>query len=100
MRRISADLVLDVVSERSGIAREAIFHRVRDRSIVLARQTAVYLCARLTSLSYAAIGRCMGLQVGTVLFARQTVRERMATTPSYEAFVRELCAEILRRARI
>jgi chromosomal replication initiator protein len=98
MRHITPNLVLDVISERSGIARDALLQRVRNASIVPARQAAVYLCYRMTNLSFAAIGRHMGLEIATVLYARGSVRERMASTPAYAAFVQESRAEIVRRA--
>lgn len=67
MRRISADLVLDV--------------------------------ARLTSVSLFKIGEIFGSDLESVIFARDHARRRMATISSYLAFVRELRAEILQRAR-
>jgi chromosomal replication initiator protein len=64
-----------VVSDRYGVAEEALRGRRRTASIALPRQVAMYLCRELTRLSLSEIGaRFGGKDHTTVLHACDKIR--------------------------
>ena len=59
-RRITKELVLEVISEYFGIPVETIKGRRRDKPVALARQIAMYLLREELSMSWTEIGKFLG----------------------------------------
>ena len=96
---VTADLVVAVASEYYNITPEEMRSSSRTRPLVVARQTAMYLCRELTDLSLPKIGREFGNRDhSTVLHATNKIRKSMRERESSYDQVEELTARIRQRA--
>ena len=97
--RVTADLVMSVAAEYYDLSREEIESSSRSRSLVIARQMAMYLCRELTDMSLPKIGeRFGGRDHTTVLHATKKIRTQMQTDENCYEQVSELTARIRQQA--
>ncbi|WP_066713826.1 chromosomal replication initiator protein DnaA [Clostridium sp. Marseille-P299] len=59
-KTVTLDLIVDVVAEHFGTTPQEIYSDNRSRNIAYPRQVSMYLCRKLTSLSFTDIGKMMG----------------------------------------
>ena len=59
-RRITAELIIDVVANKFGFSVEELTGKRRNRDVAMPRQIAMYVCREMTDLSTNAIGRAFG----------------------------------------
>ena len=59
-REVTAELILEVVTEHFGITEEQIMSKSRSSDIAKPRQISMYLCKKLTDLPLDAIGQLLG----------------------------------------
>ncbi|HMN96111.1 MAG TPA: chromosomal replication initiator protein DnaA [Phycisphaerales bacterium] len=80
-RAITIHDILEVVSSYFNVRLAELTGRHRPRSIVLPRQVAMYLAKKLTHMSFADIGACIGgRDHTTVLHGYRTISERVAVS--------------------
>lgn len=97
--RVTADLVMSVSAEYYDVSREEMESSSRSRSLVVARQMAMYLCRELTDMSLPKIGeRFGGRDHTTVLHATKKIRSQMQTDENCYEQVSELTARIRQQA--
>jgi chromosomal replication initiator protein len=96
---VTPDLVVAVTSEYYSVTPEEMRSSSRSRPLVVARQTAMYLCRELTDLSLPKIGREFGdRDHSTVLHATNKIRKSMQERESSFEQIEELTARIRQRA--
>lgn len=82
-REITADLIINTVSEHFGIRPEDIKGKKRNSEIVFPRQIAMYLCRELLGIPLKAIGTIMGKKDHTtVIHACNTITADMEKSES------------------
>ena len=59
-KKITVDLIIDVVCEQFNVSREDILGTKRNREIVYPRQIVMYLCRNLTDIPLQSIGKEIG----------------------------------------
>ena len=59
-REVTAQLILEVVSEHFGITVDQIMSKSRSNDVAKPRQIAMYLCKQLTELTHDSIGQLLG----------------------------------------
>lgn len=59
-KTVTLDLIIDVVAEHFGTTPAEIYSDNRSRNIAYPRQVSMYLCRKLTSLSFTEIGKMIG----------------------------------------
>ena len=59
-REVTAQLILEVVSEHFGITVDQIMSKSRSNDVAKPRQIAMYLCKQLTDLTHDSIGQLLG----------------------------------------
>jgi chromosomal replication initiator protein len=76
---ITADQIMEMTSEYFGVGIEDLRGQSRSRTLVNARQIAMYLCRELTDLSLPRIGQAFGgRDHTTVMHADRKIRQQMA----------------------
>jgi chromosomal replication initiator protein len=94
-RQVTPEMIVSVVARASRCSESEIWGPSRIRDIAHARQIAMFLVREMTSLSYAAIGKCFAdREATTVVHSIDKVRKGMAESPSFERSVREWKAKI------
>ena len=97
---ITAALVVAVAADFFGVSVEELEGPSRSRSLVQARQTAMYLCRELTELSLPKIGTVFGNRDHTtVMHAERKIRKEMAEKREVFDRVTELTTRVRQRAR-
>ncbi len=97
---VTAATIMAQTASYFGITLEEITGPNRSRSLVLARQIAMYLCRELTDLSLPAIGREFGNRDHTtVMHADRKIREQMGERRSVYNQVTELTNRIKQQSR-
>ncbi|NJK35429.1 MAG: chromosomal replication initiator protein DnaA [Oscillatoriales cyanobacterium SM2_2_1] len=92
---VSADLVLRVVCEDMGIAREDLLSNSRRREISHARKVAMYLMRQHTELSLPKIGEALGGKDHTsVLYSCQKIAEQQSADSEVAQLLRQLSDRI------
>ena len=82
-REITADLIINTVSEHFGIRPEDLKGKKRNSEIVFPRQIAMYLCRELLGIPLKAIGTLMGKKDHTtVIHACNTITADMEKSES------------------
>lgn len=87
--KITAEMIIQAVSDYYDIPVSAITGKKRDKNIALARQLAMYLCRELlVELPYKDIGKEFGgKHYSTVIHAYETISERLKSSPGSELHV-------------
>ena len=90
-RVITPAIVIGVVAERFGIAKEDILSKKRSQEIVIPRQIAIYICRELTDLSTNQLGRAFGgRDHTTVMHSCEKVARQMKEDFSFRRRVEEM----------
>ena len=93
--RVTAAIIMNEASGYFGISIDELIGSSRSRTLVTARQIAMYLCRELTDLSLPAIGQSFGgRDHTTVMHADRKIRQLMAERRSIYNQVTELTNRI------
>jgi chromosomal replication initiator protein len=83
---ITIDYIQRKIAAHYCVGLTDLIGKRRTQNIALARHVAMYLCRKLTSLSYPEIGALFGgRDHSTVIHANRTIEERMQSTPSFKS---------------
>ena len=75
-KRLRPEIILDVTAEHFKVERKDLLGTRRHHHIVLARQTAMYLCRKLIGSSYPSLGRMFGgRDHSTALYAVKKIKQ-------------------------
>lgn len=97
----TVNIIIDVVSEWSGLSRTDLLSQRRTKDLIRPRHTAMFLAKRLTLHSLPRIGlRIGGRDHTSVLHAVRKMECLFLQDDTYAAEVNELAAKILRRAHV
>ncbi|MBP5769877.1 MAG: chromosomal replication initiator protein DnaA [Bacteroidaceae bacterium] len=89
--QLTAELILERTCEYFQIDPQEVLSSSRKASVVQARQVAMYLTQKLTTLSTTRIGMAIGRRNhATVVHSCQSVTQRMASDPAFGERVKEL----------
>jgi chromosomal replication initiator protein len=92
---IGVDQIMEATSEYFGVSIEELRGHSRSRTLVNARQVAMYLCRELTDLSLPRIGQAFGgRDHTTVMHADRKIRQQMAERRSLYNQIAELTNRI------
>lgn len=80
-KRITPEVIIDVISETFGVTEADICSSKRNRPIVEARQFAIYLASELTGMSTLQLGAAFKRDHSTVMHSCKMVREAIARKP-------------------
>lgn len=90
------DFIQQAVSRESRIPLRLITAKTRRREVIEARQIAMYLCTQHTSQSLKTIGQAFGgRDHSTVIYARKSVQNKLATEEGFRRRVSGLSHKIL-----
>jgi chromosomal replication initiation ATPase DnaA len=89
-RASQLNLIAKAVAESFSVAHSALFARRRTVVFVEPRHAAMYLSHVLTKCTLNAIGLHFGRDHGTVLYAIQSAKDRMATDPAFKSKIEAL----------
>jgi chromosomal replication initiator protein len=96
---ITTESIMEIVSEYFGVTIDDLRGQSRSRSLVNARQIAMYLCRELTDLSLPRIGAAFGdRDHTTVMHAERKIRQQMAERRSLYIQIAELTNRIKQSA--
>jgi chromosomal replication initiator protein len=96
---ITTESIMEIVSEYFGVTVDDLRGQSRSRSLVNARQIAMYLCRELTELSLPRIGAAFGdRDHTTVMHAERKIRQQMAERRSLYIQIAELTNRIKQSA--
>ncbi|MFN4080340.1 MAG: chromosomal replication initiator protein DnaA [Saprospiraceae bacterium] len=94
-REISMEQIMQTVAAHYQISADKLKQGTRKQNIVIARQTAMYLCKTLTPQSLKAIGDAFGgRDHSTVIYSVQSVHNMMDVNPAYREVVEKLEKEL------
>jgi chromosomal replication initiator protein len=97
---VSAGLIMSETSQYYGFTIEDLCGPSRSRTLVVARQVAMYLCRELTDLSFPKVGQEFGgRDHTTVMHAERKIRKEIAQRRSLYNQVTDLTARIKSEAR-
>jgi chromosomal replication initiator protein len=91
--------VIEVVGGFFGLKPEALASRSRQRSVLLPRQLAMYLCHKYTSASLPEIGRALGRAHSAVTNAIELVERAVLERAPLRYQLEEMAARLEQRAR-
>jgi len=89
-KRITPELIVDVVAEAHGVSPADIFSAKRHRTIVEPRQYAIYLTREMTSMSTLALGKAFGRDHSTIMHACDKVTDAIKANPELERKLQHL----------
>lgn len=90
---ISIDYILDLCTKEFGVSVEDILGSARTKDIVLARQTAMYLCRDTMEMSLPAIGKAFGKDHSSVLHNVKKMEKLLSEDHNFRLQVNELIAK-------
>ena len=90
-------LILEEVSSFTGVAKDKILGKSKSKDIVRARQIMIYLITQMTDLSLPAIGRFIGRDHTTALYARDKIAEELQSDAGLDATIKDLMKNIRSR---
>ena len=94
-RRITPELIAQVICEQYGVSNEDMLSKKRSRDIALPRQIAIYLCREMTQLSTTNIGVAFGgRDHTTVMHGCDKIAEKIKADFSFRKRIEELQAMI------
>ncbi len=96
--RVTLSLIVSEVSLQMHVPAPIILSKDRRDHIACARQLAMYLCRRMTPLSYPKIGAFFNRDHSTVVHAERSVSLRMAGQPAFARTVEKIYGAILSRS--
>jgi chromosomal replication initiation ATPase DnaA len=96
--RVSLSLVLSEVSLQMRVPAPLILSERRKQHVVFVRQVAMYLCRRVTGVSYPKIADFFHRDHSTVIHAENSIARRLDCEPAFARTVDKLCSAIRCRA--
>ena len=81
---ITADAIIDIVSEHFGITRADILSKKRNAEIAQPRQIVMYLCREMLDLPYKSIGKVLARDHSTVMHGITAVEDEMSQYPDMQ----------------
>lgn len=93
----TADDIIAEVSRYYGIASDVITGSSQNKTAVAARQMAMCLIRRLTSLSTPEIGRIFGRDHSTVIYSIKQIEKKIPSDPSLSGTVRDITINVQAR---
>lgn len=93
-RQLNFDFIADTVCDYFEIDADQIFSQSRQRSLVEARNTIMYLAKKLTKMPYASIGARFSRTHATVLHACNTFKEHLTVDKKLRRAVDEIEARL------
>ena len=97
-RKVTAELIIEIVAERFGVSPGDITGKRRSREIAAPRQVAMYICREMTQMSTNAIGQAFGNRDHTtVMHGCDKVTESMSADLAFRHRVEELMRQIENR---
>ncbi|MFN8390429.1 MAG: chromosomal replication initiator protein DnaA [Bdellovibrionota bacterium] len=91
MTEVTSELIQRIVAERFNVSVHDLLGKRRTQNIALARQVAMYLCRRMTALSFPEIGAFFGgRDHSTVIHAQKSITEKLAADAEFRANVRNI----------
>ena len=91
---IMVEKILSVVSNHFGVTIEDIKSKKKTQNVSSARQTAIYIMRNLTSLSQEEIGKIVGRDHATVIYALSKIETGIKTKNKTGAEIKKLIKEI------
>lgn len=91
---VSADRIIQIVSQRDGISVEDLKSRKRTGSIAFSRHKCIYLIHKLTDMSYGKIGEIFKRDRTTMMSSVEAVKNEIKINSLYEESINELIKEI------
>lgn len=91
---ITADKILEKVSQKFGVSIEEIKGTRRNKEIAYARNISIYIMKKLTPLPYTQIGNVMQRDRTTVMSSIKTVEKQLGANTQTNADVNELIKEL------
>ena len=91
---IMVEKILSVVSNHYGVTIEDIKSKKKTQNVSAARQTAIYIMRNLTSLSQEEIGKIVGRDHATVIYALSKIETNIKTKNKAGAEIKKLIKEI------
>ncbi len=82
--------ILRAVAEAYGVSVDDLEGKRRMRTVVEARQLAVYFLRKINDLSYVAIGKIIGRDHTTAIHSYNKVSHRIETRPDFKSFVEKI----------
>jgi hypothetical protein len=96
--RVSLALVLSEVSLQMRVPAPVILSERRKQHVVFVRQVAMYLCRRVSGVSYPKIAIFFHRDHSTVIHAENSIARRLDSEPAFARTVDRICAAIRCRA--
>lgn len=89
-KRLDENVVLDLVSQLTGVAVKEIKGSSRSKEVAHARQLAIYVCRELLDLSFPKLGKVLGRQHSTMLYSYEKLKESIKQSQAVKKQVDEL----------
>ena len=97
-KRLTADIIVDAVSEYYDIPKEELLGKKRSREISYPRQVAMWLCREMTDMSLPKIGEHFGgRDHTTVIFAYDKIAEELKNNPATRSAILDVKKRIQER---
>ena len=93
-KQLNFDFIADTVSDYFDVDPDQVFSSSRQRSLVEARNTIMYLAKKLTKMPYASIGARFSRTHATVLHACNTIKEHLTVDKKLRRAVDEIEARL------
>ena len=88
---LTSEIILDIVSEHFSLSAKDLTGTKRHQKIVLARQTAMFLCRKLLGSSYPSLGRIFGgKDHSTAMYAVKKIQQLQESNSDTKLLVTEL----------
>lgn len=84
-KAVTTDLIINVIAEHFEITTSELFSDNRSRNIAFPRQISMYLCRKLTSVSFSEVGKIMGNRDhSTILHGCNKIENDMKKDPALQ----------------
>ena len=87
---VTVEKIFSAITDRTGISKEDMVGKKREKSVAEARHLAVYLIRELTEMSFPNIGKLFDRDHSTILTSYQKIARKVATDSSYALEINEL----------
>lgn len=87
---VTVDKIFSAITDRTGISKDDMVGKKREKSVAEARHLAVYLIREMTEMSFPNIGKLFDRDHSTILTSYQKIARKVATDSSYALDLNEL----------